>query len=212
MVGASRMKSSGSTVFHDLQTLNVEHFLLDQELRAVMRPNCDFKLTAYYLDQYFPINRRPDDDKSSYFLLRLKDGFADGIEHFASLLAPRFPASGLRPSFVAIPGHREGFAERTGGLRRLINRVIDAQDMSECLVRTQGVERSSTSSRGMRPTAKMHFDTMKVYDSRRLTGKHLILIDDVLTKGATMKGALARLSQVDGIMSVTCLALTRTGR
>lgn len=168
-------------------------------------------LRVYYLDAYFP--KRFAESRTHVSTLRildLKRGDSDAVRHFADMLAPRIARRQPVPAIVAVPGHEQGTAAANGGLRQVIGRIAGALDVSDCLARTVEIPKSAGAAPGMRRTAKDQIGTMRVCQAERLTGRHVILLDDVITRGETMRAARYLLLKQAKPASVTCLALTRT--
>jgi hypothetical protein len=65
-------------------------------------------------------------------------------------------------------------------------------DVAECLVRVKPLPKSATSAAASRSTAAQHFDSFEVQGI--LTNpESILLVDDVVTRGATLLGAANRL-------------------
>lgn len=81
-----------------------------------------------------------------------------------------------------------------------------------CLVRHTAVQRSHTATAGNRPGPLMHMESMSVDKSEfpPFSPERLVLVDDVVTKGATILGAYPHLKSGFPTFSVRCFALIRT--
>jgi hypothetical protein len=77
------------------------------------------------------------------------------------------------------------------------------------LRRVRAVRKSATAAPGARPTLRAQFDTM-VVEARLPDASHLVLIDDVVTKGRTMLAAAVRLREVFPLADIRGFALLRT--
>jgi len=67
-------------------------------------------------------------------------------------------------------------------------------EVAECLVRVKPLEKSATSVAPNRSTAAQHFDSLQVQEI--LTEpESILLVDDVVTRGATLLGAANRLAE-----------------
>ena len=169
------------------------------------------KLRVYYLHVYFP--KRFAESRThiaTLHILELKRGDSDAVRYFGDMLAPRIAKKQPVPAIVAMPGHEVGVAAPNSGLRQVIDRIDGALDLSDCLARTVEIPKSAGAAPGMRRTAKEQIETMEVDRPERLAGKHVILMDDVITKGETMRAARYLLLTQAKPASLTCLALTRT--
>ena len=196
------MDRSNPTPFTGLRGLPEDFFRLSD----------GHELRVLYIDAYVP-TRFQDAAKheGTKMLLKLKDGDSDGIEYFADKLNDHLgPKLNPTPSFVAVPGHMNGPSDPFGGLRKVIDQIPNVSDLSHCLVRTVAVPKMSTAAQGERLDAAGHIKTMEVRCPEELAGKHLILIDDVITRGSTMRAARYMLLTHAKPASLTCLALTRT--
>ncbi len=65
-------------------------------------------------------------------------------------------------------------------------------EASECLVRVKPLPKSATSAAPNRPTAVQHFESLQVQELLSKP-KAILLVDDVVTRGATLLGAANRL-------------------
>ena len=167
-------------------------------------------LRVYFLDHYFPrrfVESRSHD--SSLNVIRLKDGDLGAAKYFAHMLIPRLPPYFVHPTIIAVPGHGRGSANPTGGLRQIIAR-IGATDLSDCLARITEIPKSAGAAPGTRVNFLEQVKTMALQQSEQLAGNHVILLDDVITRGDTMRAARYTLVHNATPASVTCLALTRT--
>ena len=82
--------------------------------------------------------------------------------------------------------------------------------MVPCLTRQQGLRKSAYCAPGERPSPREHSDTMAVISFPRPEGR-VLLVDDVLTRGATFCGAAARLRyHFPDIEVVAAFAFART--
>jgi predicted amidophosphoribosyltransferase len=81
--------------------------------------------------------------------------------------------------------------------------------VSTCLERTVAVPKAAFVSGEERPTAERHFETIAV---RRRLGefRRVVIVDDVVTRGATLLGAASRLLEVYPAVDVRGFAAIRT--
>jgi hypothetical protein len=80
------------------------------------------------------------------------------------------------------------------------------------LERQTAVPKSATAAAGQRPGPQQHYDSLAVDPNRPLLSPqhHLVIVDDVVTRGATFFGAYARLSELYSNVPISCFALIRT--
>jgi hypothetical protein len=195
------VEPSAITPFVGLRGFPEDHFQLSDGA----------KLRVYYLDVYFP--KRFAESRTHLSTLRigeLKRGDADAVRHFSGMLRPRLAQKQPAPTIIAMPGHKCGASAPNSGLRQIIDRIDGAIDLSDCLVRTTEVPKSASAAPGMRPDAKAQIGTMAVRKPELLAGKHVILMDDVITRGETMRAARYLVLKHTKPASLTCLSLTRT--
>jgi len=79
----------------------------------------------------------------------------------------------------------------------------------ECLTRVTPLPRSSTSLASNRPKAFQHYDSLQVRESI-LEPKEIVLVDDVVTRGATAMGAVNRLIEAFSNASIRVFVAMRT--
>ena len=180
-----------------------------EDLRSVEFPiekNETFKVS--YFGNYYP-KRYPESqsDIDTLRVIDLKNGMRIGVDHFKSKFTSYIDSTLLRLfEMIAMPSHSAGNADEAGGLRQLI-KSLGATDLSHCLYRHTEVPKSSTAS--TRPTAEQHRDSMKPRYENQIQGKDILLIDDVITKGSSMRAARYWLRQAK-VRSVYHLAMTHT--
>ena len=78
-----------------------------------------------------------------------------------------------------------------------------------CLERVRAVAKSSTADAKDRPKAKEHYDSMRV-DAPLVTPATILLVDDVVTRGATLLGAASRLAETFPKATIRTFAVVRT--
>ncbi len=166
-------------------------------------------LSVYYIAPYWPTRYAVQhQQEDSVQILRLKSGNPDAAIYFSAKLNSAL--SGARQRYVVtMPSHTVGCAPISGGLRQLLRLVPSVHDLSDCLIRHTQVQQSVFAWPGRRPTAEAHRDSMRVNNPDQLRNRDLVLLDDVITMGASMCGASLVLEQA-GANSVTCLSITST--
>ena len=98
---------------------------------------------------------------------------------------------------------------------REICRELVAQGLAvrwtEALVRCRAVARSSRAAPADRPRPLDHYESLEVPAPVSLLGiERVVLVDDVITRGATLLGAASRLQESVGPVEVSGFALVRT--
>jgi len=79
----------------------------------------------------------------------------------------------------------------------------------ECLIRETPLPRSSKVSAPNRPKAFQHYDSMKVRELL-FNPKEIVLVDDVITRGATVLGTVNRLAETFPKALIRVFAVMRT--
>lgn len=96
--------------------------------------------------------------------------------------------------------------------RSICQALVDAalaRDWRPFITRTQRCEKAAYQLPGQRPTPRRHYDTMAAA-STTLLPHTIVLVDDVVTKGATFAGAAARLLEIDPDLDIRAFAIART--
>jgi hypothetical protein len=84
-----------------------------------------------------------------------------------------------------------------------------AADVLPCLVRRHAVRKSATSPAGERASPMEHYESLRV-DRTFPEPKELLLVDDVVTRGATMLAAASRMREAYPTASIRAFAVIRT--
>lgn len=82
-------------------------------------------------------------------------------------------------------------------------------EVAECLVRVKPLPKSATSAASSRSTAAQHFESLEVQEIIAQP-KSILLIDDVVTRGATLFGAANRLAESYPDAQIAAFAALRT--
>jgi predicted amidophosphoribosyltransferase len=167
--------------------------------------NCgDFR--CYYAMDYHPKNDPKFDDLSRTLL-----GFKEG-KPAAMLGMRRLLEEVLGEDFgiVVIPSHKPGtgkssLQELAGVLSKQLTNV---EDLSGCLVRHKLINKLSM---GGNRDAQIHLDSIRVQNPNSLRNHDILLLDDILTSGNSMK-ASRQLLLAAKPRKIVCLALARTVR
>jgi hypothetical protein len=148
---------------------------------------------------------------------RIKGGdsdlFAQIAEHVAQLNAEgAFPGFfGSEVMLVPVPGH----APLARGARLISGRIAGAltsaglgAGVSELLARVELVPKSAFASPAERPKTDAHYRSIEV--TSRLARPHrILLVDDVVTRGATLLGSASRLAEAFPGVDIRAFALLR---
>lgn len=87
-----------------------------------------------------------------------------------------------------------------------------AKDIHPLLIRTTAVNKSATAGPGGRPTPEAHYASLAAAQTRPSVeqGTRFVLVDDVITRGATQLACFARLREVFPDTPISCFAFVRT--
>ncbi len=120
----------------------------------------------------------------------------------------------FQPTSVLVPVPSSSLM-RTGTLwvpQRLASALASqglGGQVASCLVRTQAVPKAALSPPRLRPTAQGHYGTLEV-QGRLSEPETILLIDDIITRGATLLGAANRLADVFPHARISAFAAMRT--
>ncbi len=121
----------------------------------------------------------------------------------------------LGPDVVLVPTPRSAPIRDETTLwpaQRISARLVVGQfgkELSTCLVRTVAVPKSAFAAIGERPDARRHFETMAM-ESSLLSPRRITVVDDIVTKGATLLAAASRVQEAFPDAEVRAFALLRT--
>jgi predicted amidophosphoribosyltransferase len=111
------------------------------------------------------------------------------------------PSSGMRQSSGIWPAQRIAIALAAKGL---------AMVSVPCLSRVEPVPKSATSFGPERPKAERHYETMAVQKGLLSDPEEIVLVDDVITRGATILGGASRLHEAFPKTRIRAFAAMRT--
>jgi predicted amidophosphoribosyltransferase len=110
-----------------------------------------------------------------------------------------------------------GSAPRKGGTlwvpERICQELVSAgfgRSVEPLLSRLTPVAKSSFAAPGQRPTAQRHYETMGVNRRLGVDPLRITIVDDVITKGATLLAAASLLEQAYPEATIQAFALVRT--
>lgn len=115
------------------------------------------------------------------------------------VLVPTPRSAPLRPGALW-PGRRICEEIETRGLGKAV---------LPCIERRTAVQKSAFAARGERPTPQTHFESLRV-TGELLSAGRLLLVDDFVTKGATLLAAASLLKATYPKADIACFALVRT--
>ena len=121
-----------------------------------------------------------------------------------------FPADA---TLVPVPGSRPSSGVRETAAERLAVALLKqglGRRIWFGLRRVRAVPKSATAAPGARTSVKTHYDTMAVDETDSPAVSHIVLIDDVVTKGRTLLAAALRLEEAVPRVDLRAFALLRT--
>ena len=134
----------------------------------------------------------------------------DGLAPQSPSLVRFFPADA---TLVPVPGSRPSLGVRETAAERLAVTLLKqglGRRIWFGLRRVRAVPKSATAAPGARTSVQTHYDTMAVDEADSPAASHIVLIDDVVTKGRTLLAAAIRLQEADPRVDLRAFALLRT--
>jgi hypothetical protein len=116
-----------------------------------------------------------------------------------TILVPTPKSSLMKPNTLWVP-------ERIAAA--LVGRGI-GKDVASCLIRAKPVRKAAWCAPGERPTAVEHYESISVQGNFSKPDD-ILLVDDVVTRGATLMGAANRLLEVFPQTRIRAFAAMRT--
>ena len=116
-----------------------------------------------------------------------------------AILVPTPKSSLMRPNTLWVP-------------ERIANALVGAglgKEVAPCLVRVKSVSKAALSPPQERPTPAEHYESMAV-QKRLSQPREIVLVDDIVTRGATLMGAANRLADVFPRTRIRAFAAMRT--
>lgn len=137
-------------------------------------------------------------------------------KHLKPLLPDELVAEFLAPDAVLVPTPRRAPLRSKDALwpARLVAEALVRGGLGArvfpCLHRTEAVPKSALSAPGERPLPARHYDTLRVERELLDVPRRITLVDDFVTKGATLLAAASRVKEAFPEAEVRAFALVRT--
>ena len=111
---------------------------------------------------------------------------------------------------VPVPLHRKRLKERgynqVAGFGKAIAKILDKPYSDAVLFRKKATRTQVFLNRGLRSTEVI--DSFDIQETQSLAGKHILLVDDLVTTGGTIEGCAIALQKIPGIkLSVAVIAI-----
>jgi hypothetical protein len=178
--------------------------LLSYSPRGTSKSEQSSRSLTYALkaDEYIHVDPKPI-LMTEYMSDIIKDNlsslpFADFFTE-KTILVPTPKSSLIKPNSLWVP-------QRLA--RAMVNRGLGKAAI-ECINRVTAVQKSATSQSSERPLAAVHYSSLEVKNILS-EPEEILLIDDVITRGATLLGAASRLTEAFPNARVRALAIVRT--
>lgn len=168
-----------------------------------------------------PATTQPEKDAKAFILALKRDAIlANGsaIQLAVERLVKEVPQSALAGlldgSAVLVPTPGSGLPLKNAVwcARSICMAMVDAGLGSQTVTlveRAKAIRKSAFCKPGERPTPREHYDTIQV-KSLIDSPERIVLVDDVITKGATLAGAAVRLIEAFPDAEVRAFAMART--
>lgn len=167
---------------------------------------------------YSPRGTSPVSSRSRQVRDAIKAGREPTLNSAVAHLAKNFSTSGLAavlgPDVPLVPCPRSSPLVE-GALwpgRRIAEELVKhglGKQVIASVERTEAVPKSAFQARGERPNAPRHYDTMQA-TADLVTSERITLVDDFVTKGNTLLGAVSRLREAYPSATLVVFALVRT--
>jgi phosphoribosylpyrophosphate synthetase len=117
------------------------------------------------------------------------------------------------PVLIPIPRSSLTYSQGLWVPQRLANALIQhelGKDVVECLERVIPLNKAATSLAENRPKAAQHYVSLEVKEILSEPPKEILLVDDIITRGATIFGAANKLADVFPQARIRAFAAMRT--
>ena len=115
---------------------------------------------------------------------------------------------------IPMPGSALAKANTVSATRSICMALVNAGlggRVWPCLRRTESIPKSAFAAPGERPNATRHYESMTVeVPMHEAAPTSILLVDDVVTRGATAMGAAARLHEAFPDAAIQLFAIART--
>ena len=157
-------------------------------------------------------------ERSRKFCYALKRGDEATISGVAAHLGRHRDHAGVSEivsadaALVPMPGHAPRKPGTLWPAKRLAQALVDCglgNSVLELLERVSRVRKSATAPPDQRPTAAQHLASFGVLPSP-LDARPIVIVDDVITSGASMLAAISAISHSIPILPVTGFSIIRT--
>jgi phosphoribosylpyrophosphate synthetase len=220
----TELKPPKSDLIQDFDFTEPEHFgFATSETRILKRVDpktakeMACKAPHFYIRDYIPKYWGIEDDFSELILwFKNISGLSskakrDLIDDFVDKLIDIIVKNSIKPD-VVIPIPPSQAYKISEGLKLLAEELsirLNAENYTGALERIVTVRKSSTSIGLERPKFEEHYESFDVNQIFDLTGKRVLLIDDVYTLGNTSRAAAAKLFEA-GAKEIWILTLAKT--
>lgn len=175
--------------------------------------------TIYYICHYVPMNRQHSDDRSKSFVLGFKGPKGiptvaairkqkEAVHKAALIIYSQIPDNS---TLVAIPPSnkdKNGIGAQYDLIKELIKIAPHKNfiDGSSCVYRHTSKIKSSE---GGERSLGIHTNTITIRNTQLIANKKVVVLDDIVTTGASMK-AVADLLSSAGASFIKCIAIGKT--
>ncbi len=192
-----KCKSIGATPYQGIQRM--PHFAAQTHGGTVF--------PVHYFTKYIPWGHASDIDRYSNDIRAVKNGDAGAINLFALAISKAMAGTKCEPLVVVIPPSHPGVAKPSSPLRRMLAALKVVRDCSDCLLRATAIAPEETTEGFRVPMANEQLQSLQIQHADSIRGKHIVLLDLVVTSGATMASARQLLFEEARPASITCLVL-----
>jgi len=178
----------------------------------------------YYIYDYTPRNRKEEKQVCDQHIMNIKDTiehFGDNkwkndkrnesIAHFKAILLTLF---GSKPNIenavlCLVPGHsKNSFNPNMKEIIANLCEILGIENGSKILSRFKEVSEAHK-TKGIVRNKDTHLESIRITDSKLISGKNIILLDDVTTSGSSLL-ACKEILMRNGATKVDCVALGKT--
>lgn len=178
----------------------------------------------YYIYDYTPRNRGKEKQVCDQHIMNIKDIIKhsgneewkndkrnESINHFEVILSSLFMSNfNIENSILClVPGHsKNSFNPNMEEIITDLCKTLDIENGSKILSRFKEVSEAHT-TQGIVRNKDTHLESIRITDSKLISGKNIILLDDVTTSGSSLLACKEILIK-NGAVKVECVALGKT--